>query len=67
MSETACPRCGGALRKKVNVFVDIPFDCNNLSKSGIRSKDVVIEGADWDRATWYCTECYWVLRLGQKE
>lgn len=65
-----CEKCKkGTLRQIVNVVVDAPADCHNLSKKGIRSKKVKIMGVIWDRATWYCTAdgCGFIMHLGKKK
>lgn len=50
-----CPRCKkGSLRQHVNVFVEAPADCRNLSKQGIRSASVRVMGVGWDRAVIFC-------------
>lgn len=62
-----CPKCKGPIRCLVNLFLDIPGDLmHGLSKTALRSKRVVIDGAGWDRATLFCTRstCGWMLRLG---
>lgn len=58
--EFTCPKCNGTnVRQQVSVFVDAPAGCRNLSKSGIRRKDVIILGVGWNRASMYC-ECGWL-------
>lgn len=58
-----CPRCKrGRLRKHVSIFADCPADCRNLSKKGIRSRDVVIMGVDWPQERVYCPECGWRMK-----
>lgn len=59
-----CPKCGGKVRQQVNVFVDAPGDCRDLSKHGMRPKEVRILGVDWPRASYYCANgCGYYLRL----
>ncbi len=63
-----CPKCKqGKLRQQVSVYVECDADCTNLSKSGIRSKDVVILGVGWwtsgSPAWLYCPECCWSERV----
>lgn len=59
-----CPRCKRRrLRQHVSVFVECDADCRNLSKSGIRKKDVQILGAGWPTAMLFCPGCGWALRL----
>lgn len=61
-----CPKCKRRrLRQHVSVFVDCDADCHNLSKRGLRAADVVVLGADWPQAVWYCPGCGWRLRLEQ--
>ena len=53
------------LRMKVNLFLDIPTTLERrLSKGALRTRDVRVEGAGWDRALYYCNACGWNLRLG---
>ena len=56
---TRCPRCKkGEIRIKVELFLDIPFSlAHQLSKKNLRSRDVVLEGANWPREYLYCSEC----------
>ncbi len=60
MNAAACPQC---LENTMETFVDItvcvPFGWSNLSKSGIRKKEVKIVSADWSRARFYCKSCGW--------
>ena len=50
---------------KVNLFLDIPTTLERrLSKGALRTRDVRVEGAGWDRALYYCNACGWNLRLG---
>jgi hypothetical protein len=60
-----CPKCNrNTLRQKVNVFVDAPVPCSNLSKSGLKLPTVKIDGVGWDRAVYYCSseKCGWMQR-----
>ena len=53
-----CDRCGKAdLLQVVNVQVQAPFGWRNLSKTGIRRREVKILGADWGRVFFYCPAC----------
>lgn len=59
-----CPKCCKAkLRQQVSVFVDCDADCHNLSKSGLRQRDVKILGAGWPTAAIYCPKCGFYERL----
>lgn len=59
-----CDKCKrGRLRQQVSVFCDLDVENNNLSKQGIRAKDVKILGAGWPQAVWYCPRCGWRLWL----
>jgi hypothetical protein len=59
-----CQKCGkGELRQQVSIFADAPLECHNLSKKGIRAKDVQILGAGWPTAVIYCTNAECGLRL----
>jgi hypothetical protein len=50
-----CPKCKKpGLRQQVSVFVECDAGRSNLSKSGIRGKDVVVLGAGWPTAAYYC-------------
>lgn len=50
-----CLKCKiGEVRLMAKVFVDIPADWRDLSKSGFRSKVVRVDGVDWSGPT-YCT------------
>lgn len=58
-----CPKCKrGRLRQQVSVFVECDAECANLSKTGIRKRDVVILGAGWPRTTYFCPKCGWLER-----
>lgn len=60
-----CPRCrrSKALRIKVELFLDIPFELEHrVSKKTIRPVCVKIEGANWPKALHYCAECGWTDR-----
>jgi hypothetical protein len=63
-----CPKCKrGQVMQQVNVVVECPADCNDLSKKGIRKNNVKIMGVLWDQATWYCDKgCGYTLRLGKR-
>jgi hypothetical protein len=53
-----CTKGSHNMRVKVDVFLDIPAHLvHNLSKGSLRSKDVKIDGAGWDRMLVYCTKC----------
>lgn len=55
MYDTTCPKCKKpGLRMQVSVFVECDAGRHNLSKSGIRCKDVVVLGAGWPTAAYYC-------------
>lgn len=55
MHDTYCPKCKKpGLRQQLSVFVECDAGRRNLSKSGIRGKDVVILGAGWPTAAYYC-------------
>lgn len=64
-----CPKCKrrGVLRQQVSIFADAPLRCTNLSKSGIRSRDVHILGVGWPQAVWYCPACGWRVRVDAEE
>lgn len=60
-----CPKCNGALRIKVSLFLDIPWRYyHRLSKKAVRDADVRIEGAGWPHNMFYCTRCNWFMREG---
>jgi len=61
-----CPKCKAKLRQLVNVIVEADADCHNLSKTGMKSKTVVIKGVDWGRATWFCPNGDYTQRLDSK-
>lgn len=66
MARVPCPKCKkGQLRQHVNVFVECAVGNTSLNKKGLRSKDVKIWGAGWDRATWFCPRsgCGYISRL----
>lgn len=55
--KVTCPKCKkGHLRQHINVFVECGLGNRNVSKSGIRSDDVKILGAGWDKATVFCSK-----------
>ena len=57
-----CPKCKRVrLRQQVSVFVECDAECSNLSKAGIRKRDVQILGAGWPQATIYCPKCGWSM------
>jgi hypothetical protein len=59
-----CSKCKkGSLRQQVSIYADAPLDCHNLSKKGIRSKEVQILGVGWPTALIYCTNCGFKERL----
>lgn len=60
-----CPKCRKPLRQQVSVFVDAPADCTGLGKKGLARTDVKIIGVGWDRATYYCQTCPYMLRLAK--
>jgi len=63
-----CPKCKKAkLRQQVSVYVECDADNRNLSKKGIRSKDVRILGAGWPHASLLCQKCGWFHRLDSKD
>lgn len=63
-----CPKCKRArLRQQVSVFVECDAECRSLSKTGIRSSDVVILGAGWPQARLFCPKCGWTLRLTENQ
>lgn len=53
-----CERCGEDTRMYVKVLVSAPSDnyCA-LSKSAMKKKEVRLEAADWEYATFICMEC----------
>jgi hypothetical protein len=52
-----CPKCKkGNMRQQVSIYADLPADCFNLCKKGIRSKEVKILGVGWDLGIIYCDE-----------
>ena len=59
-----CPRCKKSqLRQQVSVYCDVDANCHNLSKKGIRQRDVKILGAGWPTAALYCPRCGFFQRL----
>lgn len=58
-----CPRCNSAITVQLNLIIVIPGELlHRVSKTALRRKDVQILGADWDRATYVCSQCDWVDR-----
>ena len=51
-----CPKCAKkTLRVGVSLFLDIPANMQGeLSKKNLRSNQVRVTGAGWDRAYFYC-------------
>lgn len=50
---------------KVSLFLDIPSSlAHQLSKTRLRKRSVRVDGADWPRALYYCTNarCGWMER-----
>lgn len=59
-----CPKCQGELHFQVNLFVDAPSRyLHSLAKVRLRSADVHVLGAGWDRISWYCPKGDWAEPL----
>ncbi len=59
-NNTTCPQCMEiTLETFVNITVKIPYGWSNLSKSGIRKKEVEIISADWPNTKFICNNCGW--------
>ena len=62
-----CPRCRrSGLRKYVEVTVEAPAQCRALDKQGIRSPDVAVVAALWERERFFCRKCGWNSRRGAR-
>lgn len=63
-----CPRCDSEnMSFMVDIIVHAPIKyLHELSKTNLRKKDVEIIGADWDKATYVCLECYWDNNLDRE-
>ena len=58
-----CPECGGDVEMMVDVTIIIPSELEgNLTKRGLRNKDVRLYAASWDRASYFCKNCRWQYR-----
>lgn len=56
-----CPKCDKeGLKKSVMLFVTCDAERNNLSKSGIKARDVEIHFADWPNERYQCHKCGWI-------
>ena len=55
-----CPKCGGEVMQQARVVVECPVSCRNLSKTGMRSRDVRILYAEWFNRI-YCAGCAWIF------
>lgn len=58
-----CPKCHkNSIEIQVDLFLTIPGEMENLlSKKAIRDKRVIIQGANWPKANYLCTnqKCGW--------
>lgn len=62
-----CPKCKrGHLVQHVEVFIECPFETTDLSKRGIKRKDVKIIGANWPLARIFCERCGHMMFNGLK-
>ena len=53
-----CPHCfKSGFRQLVYVAVDCDAENGNLTKAGIRKKDVKIEAVNWSAAIFRCFKC----------
>lgn len=51
--------CGVEPEVTVRLSVRLPLRFNRrVTKHALRSRDVVIEAANWERAIWSCPGCY---------
>lgn len=61
--ENRCPKCMKfTLRQQVSIYADCELACHDLSKKGIRKRDVKILGVGWPTVTIYCTNCNYFER-----
>lgn len=53
-----CEACGGAMRFRVRLMVEAPLTMvPKLTKEILRSRHVVVQGADWTAMVAFCPAC----------